>query len=65
VAAENIGMNGGEIGFTLLKLACIDCKEVTGKELGGDIGHKEGGKGNIKWKDRFDAIGHVKGDIAS
>ena len=64
-AAEDVGVDGGEVGFAFLELARTDCEEVSGGELSGDVGHKEGGKSNIKGKDRFNAMSHEEGGVSS
>ena len=57
-------MDGGEVGFAFLELAHMDCEEVGGGELSGDVGHKEGGEGDIEWENGFDAMGHVERGVA-
>ncbi len=58
-------MDGGKVSFTLLELARTNCEEVGGGEFSGDVGNKEGGKSNIKGKDRFNAMSHEEGGVSS
>ena len=42
-AVEDIGMDGGKVGFAFLELACADCKEFVGVEWLGNVRDEEGG----------------------
>jgi hypothetical protein len=64
VAAENVGVDKGKVGFTLLELACMNCEEVGGGKFSEDVRHKKGGKSDIEGKDRLNTMGHEKGGVS-
>ena len=54
-------MDGGEIFWLLLKLTGMNGDELHCRERLSEVWDKEGSESEIKWKDGFHAVRHIKG----
>ena len=54
-------MDGSEVGWAFLKLAGTDGEKVLGREQLVDVGYEEGSLYDVKWKNWFHTMCHVKG----
>jgi hypothetical protein len=61
---EDVGVDGGKISFTFLELADSSGDELISRHRLCEVRDKESGKCDVKRKDRFNAVSHIKGGVS-